>query len=380
MKLTSTIAFCLLLAYACKAQTKLAQPGVIPGIGDFYSIRNKDFSQLVGASTPGLSVNYTVDKATLNGSFTIGKAENKPKPSWKQLVASVGTTTSLFTLGQDIPQPDYSLGLSITKIVKNVYYYDGTFTMNYDTITKVSDPSVIQTKGPFRYTQALQKKLEAATPVLKKTDKLYTAKVINWVSVLPEIGGANFNFYNKNRPFSSQMTTEYYHLWALTASFNHYYFLNNEDVKWRGWPVTRFFYYKVAVRYGTNSITEILKKTTIQDISSSYQNDPMTVTRQTVKSTSAYNGDFLQYNALTPSFEILYSFAKTIALDFFGSYNIITSKYSGFTNNGNVAGGLYFNSKTSGSKFNIGIYYQRSLEVYPVKEIIGLKTKVPIDW
>jgi hypothetical protein len=353
-----------------------------PVSGTFTSIRNKDFTQLIGASTPGISLNYTQDKASLGGSFSIVRdtGTHSDHPMWIQLNPSIGTTTSLYDLSQKAPQPDFSLALSFTFIVRNNYYYDATFQNNYDRIKGADPLKNISTNAGFYYSDALRKDLQSKDPKLSSVDKLYTAKRIDWISINPEWGGTGYSFFDKSKEFSSQEYKIYYQLWGINASFNHYWYLNNEDVKWNGWPTTRFFYYNASIRFGTNNNTDALKKTTINDVSSSII-DPVTNTnRQVIKSSSSYTGQYEKYVAVTPSFEILYSFVKIMAFDFFGSYNLITSNNAGIRNYGSIAGGLYFYTNANSSSVNIGIYYQHSLNSTPVKEQIGLKTKVPIKW
>lgn len=357
-----------------------AQKG-IETAGSFTSIRNNDFTQLTSISTPGVSVNYNSDKAVINGSFTIGAIhEDTAHPMWIQLQPSIGTTTSLFTLGQDLPQPDFALSASLSYIVKNKYFYDGTFTDNYDLIQSDIDLNSIDTRSGFHYTASLRDNIKSKAPKLEPNRRLYTAKRINWFNIVPEVGGSKYTFFDRNRVFDSQIYKPYYHLLGINLSFNHYWYLNNEDVHWNGFPTTRFFYYKLAVKYGSNNNTEIIKKADIEEISTVII-DPITnTTRQVIKNTSAYSGIYEDYNAVTPSFEILYSFAKSFALDFFGNYNFITSNNATTTNNGSIASGLYFYTNSNDSKINIGVYYQRTIGSNSAKEIIGLKTKVPIKW
>jgi len=349
--------------------------------GTFYSIRNRDFSQLIGASTSGLSLNYNADKAVLNGSFTLTSDEKKHpyKPFWLQMTPSLGTTSSLYEIGQKTPQPDFTLSFSFAWILRNKYYFDADFDNNYDAI-KNNDPFVpITNRAGFYYTQKLVEKLNQAKPELKKGNRLYTAKRIEWGSIKPDFGATTYSFFDKSRGFADQFYKPHYSSWGVSANFNHYWYVNNEDVHWDGWPTTRFFFYTLSLRLGTNNNSESLKKSSINDVGSSQFDSSTNTTRQVIKTTSAYTGNYQEYISFTPSFELLYSFVSIFAVNAFGNYQFITNN-SKLGNYGSIAGGLYFYTNENASKINIGIYYQHSLGVTPAKELIGIKTKVPINW
>lgn len=137
------------------------------------------------------------------------------------------------------------------------------------------------------------------------------------------------------------------------------------------------------MQYGSINNIDQLKKTTVNDISSSYSNSTNTVTRQVVKSQSAYVGGFKQFNAFTPSFEFILSPIKSFALVTFGKYNMISdvdqTRYS-IKNYGSIATGFYFYSSGKASSINIGAYYEwTSNNVTGDRtERVGLKTSIPI--
>jgi len=348
--------------------------------GSFTSIRNRDFSKLIGASVPGLSLNYNSDKTTLNGSFTIETdSANLSKVAWLQLVPSIGTTSSLFSWGSAF-EPTFSMSFSYTKIVHNKYYYDNKFAENYEAIKGDEDLNQISTGFGGNYSESLRKNLQSDKPTLKKTDKLYTAKIVDWISIAPNGGGAKLSMYDSKAIYAGQITSPYYWSWGVTATFNHYYYLNNDDIHWYGFPTTRFFYYNFGFTLGNNNNTDQLKKVTLNDISSSVSDPTSNATRQLVKSTDAYSGQLITYTSVTPAFELLYSCVKLFAFDFFGNYNFITNSSAPIKDYGNVATGLYFYTSTTASKVNFGIYYQHTIYTNPSKELIGLKTKVPINW
>jgi hypothetical protein len=349
------------------------------------SIRFQDFSQLVGSYTSGIAVSYNADKSTINGSFGIKQDTNHSlKHIWLQVIPSIGTSTNLFTLGQQTPQPDFSLAVNGIFLIENVYGYDAYFTSNYEDIKgNRSLKNDVLSGRYYRYSDSLRASLRSRNPKYQKDDKLIVLKSITWISIHPEWGGTNFTFYDSTRSFAAQIYKPYFHQLGLTVSFNHYYYQNTEDIKWRSpyrYYNFPFFFYFLAVRVGTNNNSDFLKKITLNDITSTRTNAGNSTTRQLVKSTSAYQGLYQDYVAVTPSFEILASVARFFAFDVFGNYNYVLSQKADVKNYGALAGGIYFYTNTSGSKIDIGLYYQHSLSSHPSKEIIGLKTKVPIHW
>jgi len=349
-----------------------------PVTPSFDDVLRRDFSQLIGASSPGISVSYNSDKSSLTGSFTA--MSSKKHFYWIQVIPTIGTTTTLFDFSQSPPQPDFSLAFSGTILFKSKYYKNVGFNNRFDEIRSGPPLKSVPAGIKYHFSEKLRANLQSIKPKYTRDSTIYTAKNLMWIGLRPEWGGANYNFFDKTLAFKQQLYNPYYNLYAFTASYNYYFWRNNEDLKWHRWLSTRFLYLTVGVRIGTNNNSDVLKKGTVNDVSSSLFDTATGTVRQSVKSTSAYLGQFQSYNGFSPSFEVLYSLVNYFAFDFFGNYNYVLSNKEHVVNNGSIAAGLYFNTSNEGSKVNIGIYYQRSVGSSPVKEIIGLKTKIPINW
>jgi len=217
---------------------------------------------------------------------------------------------------------------------------------------------------------------------IKPTEKLYTFKRFFWTSLAAKYDNSKYSFYDASRAFSDQLYEPIYSSWTGKMSFNGYLFWNKANVKWKRGITWRpnFIYFTVSGQYGLGNNVQQLKKTTINDISTTTTNG--TTTRQIVKSQSAYNGVFKEFKTFTPSFELIFSPIKSFAINVFGDYNFINgsdkTKYN-MDNYGSIAAGIYFYGDGS-SKINIGAFYKWTKDntANSWTEQIGLKTSIPI--
>ena len=353
----------------------------------FRKMRNNDFTKLIGGIQEGARLNYNSEKTNLEGS---GGKEIKKAHMFIQGVGSIGTTTNLTTLFNQKTLPTFSGSVTAHFLLPNLskWFYDGTFSRNYTQLQNLAvDEKTISTKiysgaaTVFEYKDNLKEKVTNGS--LKATDNLYTFKRFLWASVTAKYDNSKYSFFDATRPFSDQLYEPIYNSWTGKGSFNMYLFWNKTDVKWKrgiGWR-PNFIYLTVSAQYGLGNNVQQLKKTTINDISSSTVNG--TSTRQTVKSQSAYNGVFKEFKTFTPSFDFIFSPIKSFAINAFGDYNIINgsdkTKYN-IDNFGSIATGIYFYGDGNSSKINIGAFYKWTKDnaTNSWTEQVGLRTSIPI--
>lgn len=357
---------------------------------DFQKMRNNDFTKLIGGIQEGARLNYNTEKTNLEGS---GGKEIKKAHIFLQGVGSIGTTTNLSALFNQKFLPTFSGNITAHFLLPSwsTWFYDATFSRNFsalqnaNTDTKTIDTKVDPTDNNeatvFKYKDNLQQKI--ANGSLKQTNTLYTFKRFFWASLTAKYDNSKYLFFDISRPFLDQLYEPIYNSWTGKASFNTYLFWNKTDVKWvRGFPWRpNFIYLTLAVQYGLGNNVQQIKKTTVNDISSSVVNG--TTTRQVLKSQSAYNGVFKEFKTFTPSFELIISPIKSFAINVFGDHNFINGndkKKNNIDNFGSIATGIYFYGDGSTSKINIGAFYKWTKDnaTNTTTEQIGLKTSIPI--
>lgn len=356
----------------------------------FRKMRNNDFTKLIGGIQEGARLNYSSEKTNLEGS---GGKEIKKAHMFLQGVGSVGTTTNLTTLFNQKTLPTFSGSLTAHFLLPNwsTWFYDGTFSRNYTqlqnsavdekTISTKINPTAVNESAVFEYKDNLKEKVASGS--LKATDKLYTSKRFFWLSLTAKYDNSKYSFFDATRPFSEQLYEPTYNSWTGKGSFNMYLFWNKTDVNWKSGIEWRpnFIYLTVSAQYGLGNNVQQLKKTTVNDISSSIVNG--TTTRQTVKSQSAYNGVFKEFKTFTPSFDFIFSPIKSFAINAFGDYNFINGsdkKRNGIDNFGSIATGIYFYGDGNSPKINIGAFYKWTKDNATNfwTEQIGLRTSIPI--
>jgi hypothetical protein len=356
----------------------------------FRKMRSNDFTKLIGGIQEGARLNYNSEKTNLEGS---GGKEIKKAHMFLQGIGSVGTTTNLTALFNQKTLPTFSGSLTAHFLLPNwsTWFYDGTFTRNYPQLQNLAvDEKSISTKiNPadanestvFEYKDNLKEKV--ANGSFKATDRLYTFKRFFWASVTAKYDNSKYSFFDATRPFSDQLYEPTYNSWTGKGSFNMYLFWNKTDVNWKSGIRWRpnFIYLTVCAQYGLGNNVQQLKKTTINDISSSTVNG--TITRQTVKHQNVYNGVFKEFKTFTPSFDLILSPIKSFAINAFGDYNFINGSdktKSNIDNFGSIATGIYFYGDGNSSKINIGAFYKWTKDnaTNSWTEQVGLRTSIPI--
>lgn len=385
--LTTAVTFLLTLSFfidpnSSKAQGEKQQT--------FQNMRNKDFTKLIGGIQEGARLNYNSEKTNLEGS---GGKEIKKAHILIQGIGSVGTTTNLSALFNQKVLPTFSGNLIAHFLIPqwSKWFYDGTFSRNIselqnstlptENISTKIEPSNSSERVIFTYTENLREKIISGT--YKPTDKLYTYKRFFWASLATKYDNSKFSFYDSTQSYASQLSEPVYNSWTSKLSFNGYIFWNKSDIKWRsgiGWR-PHFIYFTISTQYGLGNNILQLKKTTVNDITSTTNNGA--TTRQIIKSQSAYEGKFKEFKTLTPSFDIILSPIKSFAINAFGEYHIInrSDKINNEIDNfGSFATGIYFYSDSKTSPINIGAFYKWTKDNVSDSwtKQIGIRTSIPI--
>jgi|GEM_PF-3754772 len=356
----------------------------------FFKMRNNDFTKLIGGIQEGARLNYNSEKTNLEGS---GGKEIKKAHIFLQGVGSIGTTTNLSALFNQKVLPTFSGNLTAHFLIPqwSKWFYDGSFSRNYnqlqnaavdaESISTKIDPADANENTVFEYKDNLKEKI--ANGSIKSTDRLYTFKRFFWASLTTKYDNSKFSFYDASRTFSNQLYEPIYNSWTGKVNFNGYVFWNKNDVKWKrgiSWR-PNFIYFTISAQYGLGNNVQQLKKTTVNDISSTTVNGANT--RQIVKSQSAYNGVFKEFKTFTPSFDFIFSPIKSFAINAFGDYNFINGgdkTKNNIDNFGSIATGIYFYGDGNSSKINIGAFYKwtKDNSTNSWTEQVGLRTSIPI--
>ncbi len=356
----------------------------------FRKMRNDDFKNLIGGVQEGARLSYSSEKTNLEGS---GGREIKKAHMLIQGVGSVGTTTNLTTLFNQKILPTFSGSFTMHFLMPNwsTWFYDGTFSRNYSQLQDLSiDEKSISTKTNltddkestvFEYKYDLKEKVLNNT--IDQTDRLYTFKRFFWASLTAKYDNSKFSFFDASRAFSDQLYESTYNSWTGKGSFNMYLFWNKTDIRWKrgiGWR-PNFIYLTVSAQYGLGNNVQQLNKTVINDISSS--NVVGSVTRQIVKSQTAYNGNFKEFKTFTPSFDLIISPIKYFAINTFGDYNFISGSdktRNNIENFGSIAAGVYLYGSDNSASINIGVFYKwtKNNSTNSWIEQVGLRTSIPI--
>ncbi len=354
---------------------------------NFSKMRKDDFSKLIGGIQEGGKLQYNNEKTVLEGS---GGKEIKKYHLFIQGTGSIGTTTNLSNLFSQKALPTFSGSLTLHWLIPGFskWFYDGTFARNYAALRTSTTPETIDTKSTpgsrtevtkFTYREALQDKINKGT--LSATSRLYTHKRFFWLSASGKYDNTKYAFYNANATFDNQLSEPIYNAWTGKLSINGYIYWNKTDISWSGikWR-PNFIYLNFSAQYGLGNNIQQLKKTTVNDVTSSTVNG--NTTRQVLKSQSVYNGTFKQFKTLTPSFELIFSPFRSFAVIAFGEHSFINSAdraaYN-MANYGSIATGVYFYGDGN-SKINVGAFYKWTKDnaTDSWTEQIGLKTTIPI--
>lgn len=359
----------------------------------FQKMRSNDFTKLIGGIQEGVRVNYNTEKANIEGSVAKELAKSK---LLLQGSGSLGTTTNLSSLFSNPGLPTFTAGLSGHKLFTSwsTWYYDGTFNNNFAPIEDQNQEiSTIDTKVhkddsaeklQFRYKPLLREKVKSGK--LTKTERLYTFKRFIWGSLAAKFENSKYQFFDGSRSFDDQLYKAVYESWSGKASMSGYFSWNKADIQWVGKTGNKkwrpnFIFCSFSVQYGLGSNVQQLEKTNVNDISASTVSGNST--RQIVESTIAYDGIYKEFNTVTPSFEVIISPIKSVALNIFGDYNIINetdSKEVSIGNYGSIATGLYFYGNGDSSRVNIGVFMKWTKQELTKSwsDQIGLRTTIPI--